>query len=452
MRAIIYTRVSSDTSGRGRSVEEQEIVCRQECERAGWVVAEVLIDNDIGASRFSAKDRPAYRKLANTLAAGDVLVTWEASRAQRDLAAYVQLRDLCAERGVMWSYSGKLFDLSRGDDRFATGLDALLAEKEVDQIRDRVLRAHRANAAAGRPHGQIPYGYQAQRDPDTGRIEQRVPHPEQAPIVREIARRIIAGDSVRSIAIDLNARGVPTAATSPSWRPGLMVQMIRRPTYAGIRTHRGTSVPGTWEALISLEEHRQLLAILSDPARVSHRGSKPTHLLTGIVRCGVCSEVMWRGKSNGASSYRCTENFCVSRLMEPVDLLVTEAIIARCEQVRSVDELTDPAVAAAAADARELRDRLEGFIDDAAEGKISRSAFMRIEQTLLPKIRAAERQAQAVVHPLVGELLGKNARANWEKMSVEDQRTVVRALVSVKILKAPSGRGFRPEFVRVDWN
>lgn len=138
--------------------------------------------------------------------------------------------------------------------------------------------------------------------------------------------------------------------------------------------------------------------------------------------------------------------------MEPVDLLVTEAIIARCEQVRSVDELTDPAVAAAAADARELRDRLEGFIDDAAEGKISRSAFMRIEQTLLPKIRAAERQAQAVVHPLVGELLGKNVRANWEKMSVEDQRTVVRALVSVKILKAPSGRGFRPEFVRLDWN
>ena len=452
MRAIIYTRVSSDTSGHGRSVEEQETVCREECDRAGWDVAEVLVDNDIGASRFSAKDRPAYRKLASTLVAGDVLVTWEASRAQRDLAAYVQLRDLCAERGVMWSYSGKLFDLSRGDDRFVTGLDALLAEKEVDLIRDRVMRAHRANAAAGRPHGQIPYGYQAQRNPDTGKIEKRVPHPEQAPIVREIVRRIVAGDSVRSIAMDLNARSVPTAATSPSWRPGLMVQMIRRPTYAGVRTHRGTAVPGTWEPLISSEEHQQLLAVLSDPARVTHRGSEPAHLLTGIVRCGECKELMWRSKSNGGSSYRCAENFCVSRKMEPVDKLVTEAIIKWCEKVTSIDELKDPSVAAASAEARELTKRLEGFVDDAAEGKISRASLMRIENKLLPKIRAAESKAQSVVNPLVVEMLGENARATWKKMEIPARREVVRALVSVRIFKAPSGRGFRPEFVRVDWN
>lgn len=61
------------------------------CEREGWEISEVLTDNDIGASRFSGKDRPAWRRLHDTLGAGDVLVTWVASRAQRDLGTdYVE--------------------------------------------------------------------------------------------------------------------------------------------------------------------------------------------------------------------------------------------------------------------------------------------------------------------------------------------------------------------------
>src|SRR6516164_1177897 len=99
MRAIIYTRVSADQTGQGRSVASQEAECRAVCERNGWEVAEVLCDNDIGASRWSGKDRPEYKKLATILRQGDVLVTWEASRAQRDLDEYVELRKLCAERG-----------------------------------------------------------------------------------------------------------------------------------------------------------------------------------------------------------------------------------------------------------------------------------------------------------------------------------------------------------------
>ncbi|NKR80190.1 recombinase family protein [Rhodococcus hoagii] len=64
MRAIIYARVSADQSGRGRSVSEQEAECRAICQREGWDVAEVLSDNDVGASRFSrVKDRPAYERL-----------------------------------------------------------------------------------------------------------------------------------------------------------------------------------------------------------------------------------------------------------------------------------------------------------------------------------------------------------------------------------------------------
>ena len=98
-RAIIYTRVSADR-GKARSVAEQEQECRAECERRGWPVAEVLTDNDRSATRYATKDRPQYARLRELLTPGDVLVFWEASRAQRDMARYVELRDLCADRGV----------------------------------------------------------------------------------------------------------------------------------------------------------------------------------------------------------------------------------------------------------------------------------------------------------------------------------------------------------------
>ena len=95
----------------------------------------------------------------------DVLVTWEASRAQRDLDAYLELRRLCAASGVRWAYSGTVYDLAHGSDRFRTGLDALVAEDEVEKMRSRVLRALRANANSGRPHGVVGFGFRREYDP-----------------------------------------------------------------------------------------------------------------------------------------------------------------------------------------------------------------------------------------------------------------------------------------------
>ena len=201
MDAVIYTRVSQDRSGLARSVAEQESECRAVCEREGWAVLDVLVDNDAGASRWSKSDRPGYQRLAELLKLGNVgvLVTWEASRAQRDLSAYVQLRDLCAERGVRWCYSGRTFDLSRPDDRMTTGLDALLSEREADVTRERVLRALRARVEAGTPHGKVAYGYRRVIDPVTGASSGRIPDQATAPIVREACRRALAGAGPRRV-------------------------------------------------------------------------------------------------------------------------------------------------------------------------------------------------------------------------------------------------------------
>src|SRR3954470_1662349 len=220
MRAAIYTRVSSDPNERGRSVSEQEAECRAVCDRNGWKVVDVLSDNDRSASRYAVKSRPAYQQLIERVDAGDcdVLVTWEASRAQRDLAAYASLRDLCERRGVLLSYSGRTFDMADADDRFGTGLDALLAERESDQTRKRVLRAVRANAEKGRPHGKLLYGYRREYDPGTRELIGQVPDPQTAPVVQEAARRVLAGETPYAVAQDFNRRGIrPPRGSERGW-------------------------------------------------------------------------------------------------------------------------------------------------------------------------------------------------------------------------------------------
>src|ERR1700730_17694075 len=191
MQALIYTRVSRDTQ-EGRSVDDQERECRTECERQGWPVRAVFCDNNISASRYGNR-RPEWERLKTELREGDVLVVWEASRAGRDLQEHVNLRNLCAEKGVPLSYGGKVVDLTLGDDRFAAGLDALIAERESEQIRLRVLRGKRAGALEGRRGGRVPWGYQ--------KVSPAVwePDPVEAPRVREAVERILAGESHNAV-------------------------------------------------------------------------------------------------------------------------------------------------------------------------------------------------------------------------------------------------------------
>lgn len=462
-RAIIYTRVSNDPTGAARSVGAQEAECRAVCEREGWTVAEVLTDNDLGASRWSGVARPAYDRLADTLTAGDVLVTWEASRAQRDLAAYVALRDLCAERGVLWSYSGRTYDLTRGDDRFGTGLDALIAEREADQIRERVLRGKRAAAQAGRPAGRPPYGYRRSFDPDTGATTGWAVDAEEAPIVREVARRFLAGETLRGVTADLNRRGVPAPKSQKNaldhWVPRRLRLILASATYAGLRQHRGEVIgAGSWPALIDESDWHRIQGILADPARRLGPGPAARYLLSGIARCGVCGAGMrhYFPKSVASPKYQCSSSrACTARRAAPIDELVTGVIVGRLAMPDAVEVFTAPedGHAQALEELRALRGRLDSFADAAAEGEVTASAFARIESRLLPQVADAERRATAGASTPVAELVtADDVQAAWDALSIESKRVVVRLLLEVTVNPSTVGtRRFNPEDIELRW-
>jgi site-specific DNA recombinase len=446
MRAIIYCRVSSDHTGKAKSVADQERECRAVCEREGWPVAEVLTDNDRGASRWSTKDRPAYKRLAEVLTAGDVLVLWEASRASRDLAAYVLLRDLCAGRGVKWCVSGKLLDPNSGDDRFGSGLDALLAEREAEQIRERVLRGKRSAALEGRPNGRLPYGYRRQFHPDTGKTERWVLDPVTSPIVSEIVTRFTNGESLHAVARDLTERDVPPPNEGVPWKAQRIRTMISSPTYAGLRVQHGQVIgKGNWDALLSEDVHHRILGILADPSRVSYRGNGVKHLLTGIAICGVCQAPMryFGPKSLKSPTYLCSEGSCVRRRVELVDDLVVEIVLRKLETLDLYEDLGKAPVTdlRPIEDARERRSQLAGKV---ARGEIDLDLAQSIKAELDRMIAEQEQALRSTRYsPLVLSIAGPDARKRWhaQSMLLASRRQIVREMVTVTI--KPSSVGTR---------
>ncbi len=477
VEAVIYARVSDDRDGRSRSTNQQVDEGERWCKRNGIPVIDIIIDDDKGASRYSRKKRDGYDRTLQLLAAPShrrrILVNWESSRAQRDLEVYLRLRKICEESGALWCYDGRIYDMRNAEDRRRTAQDAVDDEYEVERTRKRVMRDMRANAQAGRPHGKLAYGYRIVRDERTGRPINRVPDEDDdaqsykgtAPIVREIATRLLAGESTRSVTVDLNRRGIPAPrpvqkgprkGQPGQWITQTVTSLMRSPTYAGLRVANGAVIrAGTWAPILTLDQHERLQALLTDPTRKTHRGTKPVWLLTYIAMCGECGGPMVRLKPRGHDMYTCVENLCTARQIEGVDRLVTEALLQRLESPDVLEMLAggDQSAEDAFAAARMLRERLDGFIDQAADGALSPQALARIEAKLRPQIVAAERRARASFNsPLVAEVAGPQARERWESLEMPQRRELARALVEVRIFKARKGmRGVNPNYIHLRW-
>jgi site-specific DNA recombinase len=450
VKALLYVRNSSASE---RSVEEQEAECRADCDRRGWTVETVVTDM-VGASKHSKGTRHGWARVKKLLPQHDVLVTWEASRAQRDLAEYAELRDLCVASRVGWCYSGRLHDLSTADGQFATGLDALLAERETAVTRERIERAMRANAAAGKPHGRRLYGYQRTYDPTSGVLTGQIPHPTEAPIIRSIFDDYLSGIGLRTIAKRLEDEGVRTRRGNP-WTDGQVRNVLERPGYCGRRVHRGQITPGMWEPIVSEATFDKVQERLARSAATRTRGTVTARMLTGVARCGKCGTKTYVGHNRGRRVYHCTKRGCMgaARDLVKLDAFVSEQIIRRFETGTPLD--VAPVDDGLRLEVDALRARLDDAVGQFTAGRLSAATLAKIEGELLPAITAAEAARRRVGVPLEIDLPDDGDYRLWwdEKLLPEQRRAIATSLISaVTILPATRGsRNFDPLTVNVEW-
>lgn len=423
---MIYTRVSKLAGA--RSTGEQEKECRTWCEHIGHPVRAVFCDDNISASRFSTRDRPAWRQLKSELRAGDILVVWEASRAQRDLEEFVELRKLCAELQVPLSYQGRVLDLTLGDDRFVGGLDALLAERESEQIRTRVLRGKRTSAAAGTPSTGPPWGYGLVR-PGEWRID-----PIEGPRVRAAVTRLLDGESMRQILRWLTE----TEGKTPSSLTNLR-RVLTNPVYAGLRVHLGKIIgPATWPPLITETQHHQVVALLKRQATahgyVSTPGPEPKYLLSGIAVCGKCKKPLRaRHRPRRSATYECPDGHVV-RVMKHLDKSVEKKLFERASQIDPEQFGDDPGEQAIQAmqEIGEIEELYEGWKQAAIAGEVTPAAFAKIEKGFIERLNRL--RPKTLGKPPSQRLPPGVLAKNWPILSMRERRDIVRVNFTIEVM------------------
>lgn len=478
-----YLRVSKARSSQeGRSPDQQHDENTQAIARhPGWSLHQdpYREPTSVSASRYSKKSRAEFQRLLADLEDSrfdaDALALWESSRGSRRAGEWVTLLELCEERGVrIWvTTHGRLYDPANARDRRTLLEDAVDSEYESAKTSTRVRRDVRANADKGRPHGKNIYGYERVYNQANGDLLKVVEHTEQAPIVKEAAARVLAGETFYAIAKDFNARGIEPRRPSFTerrrvlgWTPPAIKQMLTMPAYAGLRQHRGEILDGVeavWPPLIAPNEWQKLQSVMASRGKRRINNWPAKHLLGGIAECGVCGAGTRVGKQNAGKqqydpetgeklprdyylTYVCSgapgkTGFHVAMRETHLDLLVTEVVLARIQRpdflarLGQEDDGVDDERAALLEEIRGHREWLEQ-VRERAERERKLELLFDQEQRVTPRIKEAQKrlEALAATDPLVLELAGAaDVEARWEELSIIEKRQVIRLLVVPRI-------------------
>lgn len=469
INAGIYARISSDEDGRGLGVQRQIEDCTAEAARRGWSVAETYVDNDVSATR--SKVRPEYERMLSAIRAGRItgLIVWDVDRLTRTPRELEDVIDLADRYGLNLANIGGEIDLSTPQGRMTARIKGSVARMETEQMSRRIRRKFDERADAGAPHGMVAYGYRRVIDTDERgrRIGSRDElEPTEAAVIREIARRLLAGESLRSIGADLNAREILTPKGG-RWSATQLRQVMQRDRNAGLRRHRGEVIgPGAWPPIYDRGTHDRVIALLSDPERKTSKGSTRRHLLTGIARCGRCGTGMTvnvgrivttkrGGTKRQPAAYLCPGCNRVKRKESSVDELVNRVIVARLTKPDALAALAtgDPQeVERAREEVRALEARLELAADEFADGSISGVQLKRITARLRPKIESAKVAISRNMPSMaVAGLAGAKAAERWESAPLDVKRTVIEMLCTITIMQSGPGKRFDPELVQIEW-
>jgi hypothetical protein len=353
--------------------------------------------------------------------------------------------------------AGKL-DLSTRSGRTTARLLGTVARDESEAKSERLKDKHAELARRGRwKGGPRPSGYQPH---GKGGLKRK---PDEAKVIREAAKRVLAGESLNAIVNDLNNRGVPTAQGA-MWRTQTLRRILTAWTVAGHREHRGEDAgPGQREAIVDETTHRRLRAVILNPDRYRAAPPRVALLAGGLARCGRCgSNLITQRRKSGARVYVCLSYLggCgrLSVQAAPLEELVAEAVMHSVEGPHFAG-----AVAALERDPYESEAELVGAqaqMEELAEmwatRQITRVEWEAARRPLQATVRDIERRRignarRSALTPYLG---APNAlRAAWPDMNLDQQRSVVAAAIDqVKVHPTDHrGRTFDKSRVEVCW-
>lgn len=433
-RVAIYVRVSSTGQQEGYSLETQERVCREYADAHGYDTVATYREIHTAEDFY---ERPQMTVLREAARQGqfDIVLAFNLDRLSRNQAHVYLVVDELERLGISLEFATENFEDS-AVGRFIRSGKAFAAEVELEKIKARSSSGKLAHAQhGGLMHSRSPlYGYSWADDKKT----RYVVDPEAAPVLQRIYREYLEGKTLRGLARDLTAEGIPAPRSGGSWDFTSIRRILADSQYTGQATAfrtktwkekgklRRKKLPpeewivlpdGTIPPLVDVGTFEGVQVRLRENRERSVRSCKNPEdylLRAGFVHCGYCGRTMVVVKKTadyavyGCSKARATHASCAGHCIPTANL---DAIV--WEHV--VDVLTDPTVIE-----RELARMMHSDPSASDLSTIDR-ALTDIAKKQANVARAIALLQEADAEPLVAELTQLGAR----KRQMEAERKSV---------------------------
>jgi site-specific DNA recombinase len=445
--AIGYLRISSDPQDQRLGVTRQRADVERLAATLGADLVAIFEDNDLSASKVRGANSEWARALAHVEEQRPTyLLAYRMDRLGRRMADLEALDDLARATGL------KVHTTAEGDIFANSAWPVLVAtaKMEARSMAARVSRSQESRRAQGKDSagGRRPYGYAADR---LTIIE------HEAAVLREVAGRVIANESVTEICRDLESRAIRRVGGEP-WQIDTLRRTLMRSRYAGFQVYKGEIIgKGAWPPILDEGTHDALQARLNATRLANPRGGRPvSSLLGGLVKCGLCHHKMSAGMGNrNLPVYRCLtlHGGCgkVTRARAGIEAFVVERALASYDtDTLGVERNAVEGQLAGIRDAiGDIEHRIWLLRTQFESGRLAGVDYfpslevLRNKATDLVKTRSVLQAQVRTLAPVEG------AAERWESWTLDQRRAFLRSRL-VAVLICPAGRKGRHPITDAD--
>ncbi len=296
-------------------------------------------------------------------------------------------------------------------------------------------------------------------------------HPEESKVMRWVYEQLIYnGWTLKMVADDLNARGVPTYFKASIWNKSTLYQLVRSPVYKGVfYAHKNNLVKNgkfdkagrprrtnitrpesewikvTVPAIVTEEEWRLAQEAMAKNAKRSYKNvDKREWLLSGLLKCAICEDYSMTSELTGTKNFPHRYYKCGSRGSYKARKIGTAcgtpSIRAEDLERRVWEEIEkviyDPQIVIKRLEERESEERQKGYeeqmgfvdaqISDLAKERAKFEAAFQRDIYTLDEFAEKMKDVRARMQTLEFSKSKLQAKVN-ETKSLEEQKKVVLA-------------------------
>jgi DNA invertase Pin-like site-specific DNA recombinase len=425
-RALGVIRLSKSADPASTSLLCQREILEDYAQRENMEIVGIAEDPAVSAFRVPPERRKQIRKCLDRSDEYDCLIYWRQDRIVRRAKDFIGLVTWCKEHGKgMYSATEGLGDVTQHHGLLIGFITAWQSEGESMSTAARTVSSQKKLAELGRWRGgrhlqgtrPICICHQLPKCPegkDAKGWKLVADEKGEAPVIREAARRVIAGESAHAVTVDFNERGL-RARDGGMWQAVVLRHILRNP---GLMEYD----------LLSPAEFAQLQRALKQRRQQRNvRTYDFNSMLLDVVFC-TCGGKIYRWKrTNGTYRGRCRNEMKRGQVpvkcdmpMMPYDFLerAVEDDILRNHGTDIIETRVTNAIRRARVN--EIDAELSALTLDWTARRIDRIEFTKRQNMLMDEQESLLRAGEG--DPPEWQPTGETVAEHWARISDADRR------------------------------